>query len=104
MPESARALEQSPARQVLTARSAAPSEHRHMRKIVYVALALPLLGLGACASSGGPRSLQDERAQLERDCDRRGGMVVPSGNSSGEPRLDNFCKINGLETPGTSGR
>ena len=67
--------------------------------------ALPLLALGACASMGRgpPPTSAAEMAQLQSECDSRGGIVVPSGRLTGEPRLDNICRINSSTGPRLSG-
>lgn len=59
-------------------------------------LALAVLGLGACASSGKP--VESYSAALDRltaECSARGGILQPIGNSTGRPETDNVCKITG---------
>jgi hypothetical protein len=65
-------------------------------KIAVPALALAVLGLGACASSGKP--LEPYGAATDRlaaECQARGGILVPTGQSSGRAETDNICKITG---------
>jgi hypothetical protein len=56
------------------------------------------LALAGCAQSGAPGEvggLRGEQQRLQRDCDARGGILVPSGRNTGEPPLDNVCSISG---------
>jgi hypothetical protein len=61
-----------------------------------------VLALGACAGTETPTtaamsdgSYAQERADLERQCDSRTGILVPSGSLTGNPRTDYVCKIHG---------
>jgi hypothetical protein len=75
-----------------------------MRTLVLIGVAAAsALSLAACASYDGYgyerptaasyRERQENR--LERQCYRRGGILVPSGRLSGDPALDNYCSIHG---------
>ena len=68
-----------------------------MRPLVPTAFVLlTALTLSACAASGpGPTASlsADESARLQRDCDTRGGILVPSGRLTGQASLDNICRI-----------
>lgn len=67
-----------------------------MIRLTLAALAI-IPALAACADSGrtqvaaGPSDMQ----RLQTGCDARNGILVPSGALTGQPALDNVCKING---------
>lgn len=59
-------------------------------------LALAVLGLGGCASSGKPlESYGAATDRLAAECQARGGILQPTGQSSGRAETDNICKITG---------
>ncbi|HTK34277.1 MAG TPA: hypothetical protein VL358_03175 [Caulobacteraceae bacterium] len=70
-----------------------------MRTLVFAGLIfLPALVLGACASQGRESASSTplagrEMARLQRECEARGGMLLPSGRLTGQTSLDNVCKI-----------
>jgi hypothetical protein len=76
-----------------------------MRSLALIALAaLPAaLSLAACASDETPTDASyparggylSEQDRLRSDCDRRGGILVPTGRSTGQPATENVCKITG---------
>jgi hypothetical protein len=58
---------------------------------------IPALALAACAGHGGVQnSYSAELAQLESDCNARGGMLLPlpPGGTS-RPATDFYCDIRG---------
>ncbi len=63
----------------------------------------PALALGACADySDGPHRGRpyagDDLARLSNDCHGRGGILAPSGRSTGRAQEDNVCNI--TDAPG----
>jgi uncharacterized lipoprotein YmbA len=65
-----------------------------MRKVALAVLALiPALTLAACASDGRPSASTTQLDRLRRDCEAKGGMLVPSGRLTGEVALDNPCRL-----------
>ncbi|MBN8551817.1 MAG: hypothetical protein J0L52_02835 [Caulobacterales bacterium] len=56
-----------------------------------------LLGLSACASTGGPYpTYAEELAALEDTCQARGGILTPLPGASGHrPATDYACEIRG---------
>lgn len=61
------------------------------------ALVAPM-ALGACATGKTFPSYQEEFDKLDADCTARGGILTPSGATTGRPQTDNICKINGPAT------
>lgn len=67
---------------------------------------LGLLALTACLTACAtglmapavPGSYRAEMDRLEAECTARGGILIASGRQSGQPALDNPCKINGPAT------
>ena len=47
--------------------------------------------LSACATSSTP---EKPLAQLSSECDARGGILLPTGRSTGRDALDTYCRIN----------
>jgi hypothetical protein len=77
-----------------------------MRRLLITALAFApaALSLAACATSetstAAPAgSYAAEQDRLQRECDARGGVLVPSGRYTGEAATENFCKITGPTNP-----
>ena len=66
-----------------------------MRIVLLAAPAALALTLSACASDMGPNRYQTELDQLSADCEARGGILAPTGQQTGQPQLDNVCKITG---------
>lgn len=65
-----------------------------MRTLILVTSAMGL-GLAACASTGVEnRYLQEER-QLAENCRSQGGILAPTGQTTGRPQVDNVCRITG---------
>ena len=64
-----------------------------MRIVLLAAPAALALTLSACASDMGPNRYQTELDQLSADCEARGGILAPTGQQTGQPQLDNVCKI-----------
>ena len=71
------------------------------RSILASALAAGLLTLGACATFGDPVVLS--MAELEQRCDRRGGMLQPTGAETGRAQSDYICR-EAMARSGTPGR
>ena len=75
-----------------------------MRALAFTTLAfVSAVALTACASTGregATSSGYSDTARLQRECDRRGGMLIPTGRNTGEPALDNSCDVtNGNQAP-----
>ena len=72
-----------------------------MRTLVLAGLAA--LMLAGCTSAGYETSTSARRKspmeKLRRDCDARGGILVPTGRFTGEPALDNLCSLHGASIP-----
>ena len=64
-----------------------------MRIVLIAAPAALALTLSACASGMGQSHYQTELARLSADCEARGGILAPTGQQTGQPQLDNVCKI-----------
>ncbi len=64
-------------------------------RIVLIAAPVLALALSACASSTGSSRYETELNQLADDCRARGGILAPTGQTSGRPQTDNVCKITG---------
>lgn len=71
-----------------------------MRTLAITALGLAAaVSLGACASTSPEKatsanSYAADLARLQKQCDARNGMLVPTGRlSGGQAQLDYFCDI-----------
>lgn len=63
---------------------------------VTFAAAVMAAALAGCA--GGPPGEGSYTARTEKlasDCQARGGILVPSGQQTGQPSTDNACQITG---------
>lgn len=65
--------------------------------IVLAALVAPL-ALGACATGKTYPSYQQDLDKLEAECTTRGGILTPSGVTTGRVQTDYVCKITGGAT------
>ena len=66
--------------------------------LILAALAAPL-ALGACATSGKPMpTYQQDYDKLDAECTARGGILAPTGGTTGRPQTDYLCKITGGAT------
>ncbi len=66
-----------------------------MRSLTFTAPAALLLVLAACAPTTGTNRYAEELRQLSADCEARGGILVASGQHTGRPQTENFCRISG---------
>ncbi|MDP3802103.1 hypothetical protein [Brevundimonas sp.] len=66
-----------------------------MRAFATAAPAALILVLAGCASTGATGSDNDTVQRLAADCRARGGVLVPSGEATGRPQVDNACRITG---------
>ncbi len=67
-----------------------------LRLTTLTAVALTAGVLSACASTGpGEGSYASREQKLSDDCAGRGGILAPTGASTGRPETENVCKING---------
>jgi hypothetical protein len=68
-----------------------------MRAVLVVLI--PAVTLAACASDGAStarRGYSADLAKLQRDCDARGGMLVPMPRGgTGQASTDYYCDIRG---------
>lgn len=69
-----------------------------MRAVLVLAALVAPLALGACATGKTYPTYQEEYDKLNADCVERGGILTPSGASTGRPQTDNICKITGGAT------
>lgn len=69
-----------------------------MRAALILAAALVPLALGACATSNPLPSYQQEYDTLNAQCVERGGILSPSGATTGRAQTDYVCKITGGAT------
>jgi hypothetical protein len=60
------------------------------RPLIASALAAGLLALGACATLGEPVVLT--MTDMEQRCERRGGMLQPTGAQTGRAQTDYVCQ------------
>lgn len=62
-----------------------------------IAVAVPALFLGACASApGNTVGYQAEMDRLAAQCDAQGGMLVPTGAApTGNPAIEYACTLRG---------
>lgn len=60
-------------------------------------------GLAGCATSATHNSYSDELRQLTEDCTTRGGILTPTGQTTGRPQTDNVCRITGGASRLTTG-
>jgi hypothetical protein len=67
----------------------------------FLVLTAALLGLSACASAGENRYANDLQ-KLSDDCKARGGILAPTGASTGRVETENVCRITGGASPRTS--
>ncbi|MND99210.1 hypothetical protein D3C80_915890 [compost metagenome] len=65
--------------------------------LILAALVAPL-ALGACATGKTYPTYQQEYDKLNADCVARGGILTPSGGTTGRPQTDYVCKITGGAT------
>ncbi|MNE36093.1 hypothetical protein D3C87_432340 [compost metagenome] len=56
---------------------------------------LAALALGACATGNPQPTYQQEYDTLNAQCVERGGILSPSGLTSGRAQTDYVCKITG---------
>lgn len=63
-------------------------------QICAVALA-GLAGLSACASVSGPGPYETDLKRLEEQCAARGGVLSPTGQTTGRPQTEYVCQITG---------
>ena len=66
-----------------------------MRTAFILAALVAPLALGACATGKTYPSYQQEYDKLSSECVARGGLLTPSGLTSGRPQTDYVCKITG---------
>lgn len=66
-----------------------------MRALFALAALVAPLALGACATGKTFPSYQEELDKLSAECMARGGILTPSGVTTGRPQADNVCKITG---------
>lgn len=65
--------------------------------VILAALGAPL-ALGACATGRTVPTYQQEYDALNAQCVERGGILTPSGLTSGRAQTDYVCKITGGAT------
>ncbi len=65
-----------------------------MRRLILVAPAALLL-LSACNGMGGANSYSNDIERLGADCQARGGILTPTGMTTGRAETEYACKING---------
>jgi hypothetical protein len=58
-----------------------------------------LAGLLAACASTGPNTHRSDIDRLQSECDARGGILTPSGASTGQATLDNACRIKDAVPP-----
>jgi len=63
---------------------------------------LALLSLAACATNSGQNSVLAEYDRLVQDCRERGGILAPTGRTTGRPETENVCRVTGLPSDRTS--
>lgn len=74
-----------------------------MRVVLFAVPAVAALALSACASGMGESRYETELQRLAADCQARGGILSPTGQQSGQPALDNVCKVTGQPSTRTGG-
>ncbi|GAA0870603.1 hypothetical protein GCM10009116_24400 [Brevundimonas basaltis] len=74
-----------------------------MRAVLFAAPAALAVALSACASGMGESRYETELQRLNADCQARGGILSPTGRQSGQPALDNVCKVTGQASTRTGG-
>ncbi|MNT91845.1 hypothetical protein D3C72_2330100 [compost metagenome] len=62
--------------------------------LILAALVAPL-ALGACATGKTYPTYQQEYDKLSSECVARGGILAPTGGTTGRPQTDYVCKITG---------
>lgn len=69
----------------------------------FLVLTAALLGLSACASAGaGENRYANDLQRLSDDCKARGGILAPTGQTTGRVETENVCRITGGASPRTS--
>lgn len=66
-----------------------------MRTALVLAALVAPLALGACASGRPLPTYQQDLDRLEADCSARGGILAPTGATTGRAQTDYLCKITG---------
>ncbi|MNH51873.1 hypothetical protein D3C73_35250 [compost metagenome] len=66
-----------------------------MRAAPQALIVLAALALGACATGNPQPTYQQEYDTLNAQCVERGGILSPSGLTSGRAQTDYVCKITG---------
>ncbi|RZJ04774.1 MAG: hypothetical protein EON89_06300 [Brevundimonas sp.] len=67
-----------------------------MRGILTTLSLSAALAVGACASGAPAEGSYLSRDQkLAEDCRARGGILAPSGQTTGRPEVDSICRISG---------
>jgi hypothetical protein len=68
------------------------------RTLAVLAAVIAPLALGACATGKTLPTYQQEYDALNAQCVERGGILSPSGLTSGRAQTDYVCKITGGAT------
>lgn len=66
-----------------------------MRTALVLAALVAPLALAACASGRPLPTYQQDLDRLEADCSARGGILAPTGATTGRAQTDYLCKITG---------
>ncbi len=60
-----------------------------------LAILAPAALLAGCAADGALNSYDADLRRLSDDCVARGGVLSPTGATTGRPETDNVCRIVG---------
>lgn len=67
-----------------------------MRFPVFAAVpALAAFGLAACSTATGPGAYEADLKQIQERCEARGGVLTPTGQTTGRPQTEYACQITG---------
>ena len=69
-----------------------------MRAALVLAALIAPLALGACATGKTMSTYQQDLDKLEAECTARGGILTPTGATTGRAQTDYLCKITGGAT------
>lgn len=72
-----------------------------MRTLTVLSLSILAVAASACAPSMGGNRNANETERLAAECQARGGILTPTGTATGQPAVDNACRMtNATRVPG----
>ena len=66
-----------------------------MRTLTVLSLSILAAAASACAPSMNGNRNANETERLAAECQARGGILTPTGTVTGQPAVDNACRLTG---------